>query len=805
MENPLPIPAAALDEISPQIPDTLRVLPMRETVVFPGMLLHWFVQRESSVLLVRDAAAKGERIIACSLMKDPAVENPGYRDVYPVGTAVFIRALLEQPEGIRLILQGLKRIDLGEPLQETPYPIARVKIRETIYPESQLEQVELEALKRTLADQFRRAVQLSPNLPDELLGVLDRIRDPEELGDLIAAQISFDSKEKQEILAETRLMERLRRLLGVLIREIQMLELQAEIQSRVTKEMGKAQREYYLREQLKAIQRELGEVDEQTAEIEELRERIEKAGMPEEARKEAERELERLKRMPMGAAEYPVIRNYLEWLVSLPWQVSTEDRLEIDEVRRVLDEDHYGLEKVKERIVEYFAVRQLRGTEMRQPILCFVGPPGVGKTSLGRSIARALGRRFVRFSLGGIRDEAEIRGHRRTYVGALPGQIIQGIRRAGVNNPVFMLDEIDKVGMDFRGDPTSALLEVLDPEQNHSFRDHYLDVPFDLSKVLFITTANLIDPIPPPLRDRMEIIEISGYTEHEKVEIARRHLIPRQRAEHGLTEEDIEFTEEGLRFLIRGYTREAGVRNLERQIAAICRKTVLQRLEKPSEKFLVTPEVIRELLGNPRFELEEVVNRVEQPGVALGLAWTPFGGEVIVVEAALIPTAEGGRGQLLLTGMLGDVMRESGQTALSWVRGHSGELGISGEEFARKGVHIHVPAGAVPKDGPSAGVTMVCALVSAATGRKARPDTAMTGEITLSGWVLPVGGIKEKVLAAHRVGLKRVILPERNQKDVEEEVPEEVRRGMEFIYVRMIPEALEEALRPSLELETVKG
>jgi ATP-dependent Lon protease len=717
-----------------EIPEVLSVLPMRGVVVFPGMIIPWQVQRESTVKLVDDAAAKGNRFICLAAMRDPEIPEPGIDDVYKVGVAGYIRMMLKLPDRIQLMLQGVQRVEITEVLEREPYAVVRVRRLQDV---KTGDPTELDALRRTVIQTFRRMLELSPQAPEGMADTVANIQDPSDVADFIAANSPLSTADKQDLLETLDVRERLTKLLKFLTREVQMLELQGKIQSQVSSELSKTQREYYLREQLKAIQRELGESDERTQEIEELKERIAKANLPEEARKEAERELDRLSKMPPAAAEYTVSRTYLDWLVSLPWSVSTEDNLDIKRVREVLDEDHYGLEKVKERILEYLSVRKFKGEgEIRHPILCFVGPPGVGKTSLGRSIARALGRKFVRISLGGLRDEAEIRGHRRTYIGALPGQIIQGIRRAGVNNPVFMLDEIDKVGMDFRGDPTSALLEVLDPEQNSTFRDHYLDVAFDLSKVLFITTANLLDPISPPLRDRMEVLELPGYTEEEKVEIAKRHLIPKQMNEHGLEERHIEWKEEAVRMIIRGYTREAGVRNLEREIASICRKATREFAEGREEKVVVDEEQVRKYLGSPRYESEEIRERIDRPGVATGLAWTAAGGEVLIVEATGMP----GEQKLILTGMLGEVMKESAQAGLSYVRSRAKELGIDPDFYRKMDIHVHVPAGAIPKDGPSAGITITTAIASLVTGRKVRADVAMTGEVTLTGRVLPVGG-----------------------------------------------------------------
>ena len=774
------------------IPNVLGLLPLRDAVVFPGEVRPVHVITERLINMVSDTVAKGNRFVAVSAVANTAVAEPLFEDVYPVGTVGYIRAMVKLPDGIRMLVQGVQRIRLLEPVQQQPYITVKIEFIETPAPQTQPEEVE--AARRLVGNLFARMVSLSPEMDKHLASAGDAIRSPDALADFVAANSPLSTADKQDLLETLDVRERLTKLLKFLTREVQMLELQGKIQSQVSSELSKTQREYYLREQLKAIQRELGESDERTQEIEELKERIAKANLPEEARKEAERELDRLSKMPPAAAEYTVSRTYLDWLVSLPWSVSTEDNLDIKRVREVLDEDHYGLEKVKERILEYLSVRKFKGEgEIRHPILCFVGPPGVGKTSLGRSIARALGRKFVRISLGGLRDEAEIRGHRRTYIGALPGQIIQGIRRAGVNNPVFMLDEIDKVGMDFRGDPTSALLEVLDPEQNSTFRDHYLDVAFDLSKVLFITTANLLDPISPPLRDRMEVLELPGYTEEEKVEIAKRHLIPKQMNEHGLEERHIEWKEEAVRMIIRGYTREAGVRNLEREIASICRKATREFAEGREEKVVVDEEQVRKYLGSPRYESEEIRERIDRPGVATGLAWTAAGGEVLIVEATGMP----GEQKLILTGMLGEVMKESAQAGLSYVRSRAKELGIDPDFYRKMDIHVHVPAGAIPKDGPSAGITITTAIASLVTGRKVRADVAMTGEVTLTGRVLPVGGIKEKVLAARRAGIKVVVLPERNRKDVEEEVPEQVRESLEIKFVNTMEEVLDIALEPN--------
>ncbi|MEN6521212.1 MAG: endopeptidase La [Armatimonadota bacterium] len=776
----------------PAIPEILSLLPLNDSVLFPAVVMPLLVGRENSIRLIDDAVVSDTRIIGLVAKMDSSVETPGIEDLYEIGTAATIHTMIRLPDGQRLIVQGTKRFRIIEAVQREPYIKARVEEVPDVIDWTPDQAMEIEALRRNVADTFVKVVSLSPNLPDELENVSNIVTKPSVLTNTIALHLQIPVEEKQQLLETVGIRERMTRLLTILLREAQVLELGSKIQSEVNQEFGKTQREYYLREQMKAIQRELGEGDERVLEAEELRERIKQAEMPSEAEKEAQRELDRLSRMPPAAPEYTVARTYIEWLVSLPWTKSTEDNLDIREVRRILDEDHYGLEKVKERILEYLSVRKFKVTGgIRHPILCFVGPPGVGKTSLGKSISRALGRSFVRMSLGGIRDEAEIRGHRRTYIGALPGQIIQSIRRAGSNNPIFMLDEIDKVGADFRGDPSSALLEVLDPEQNFSFRDHYLEVPFDLSKVMFITTANMLDTILPPLRDRMEILELPGYTEEEKLQIAKRHLIPKQLAEHGLLEgTHITWTDDAVRDIARGYTREAGVRNLEREIASICRKVTREYAEGRIEPVNVTVEQVGNYLGSPRYLFEEIKDRTTEPGISLGLAWTPTGGDVLFVEA----TRMAGGKTLTLTGQLGDVMKESAQAALSYIRSKASKLKIDPEFFTKSDIHMHVPAGAIPKDGPSAGVTMVTALASLLTNRKVRNDVAMTGEITLRGKVLPVGGIKEKVLAARRAGVKTIIMPEENRKDVLEDIPENIQKELQFIYVDNIDQVLDQAL-----------
>ena len=771
------------------VPEQVPILPLRDTVLFPQSALPLGAGRESSVRLLEDVV-RGGRLIGVFTQRDPAIEDPQEADLHRVGTLATVHKVLKQPDGtVRLVVQGLQRIRITEMMQVRPYLTARIaQVSELSPPAGDLE---TEALARNAGNLFRQVVELSPMLPDELATVAQNVTQPDRLGDLIAATLPvLTTQVKQELLETPDVKARLARLVSVLTKEAEVLALGSKIQSQVESEVGKSQREYYLREQMKAIQKELGQTDDRAQELDELRAKIEAAGMTEEAHKEAVRELDRLSKMPPAAAEYTVARTYLDWLVALPWSKETTDNLDINEARRVLDDDHSGLEKVKERILEYLAVKSMRPAG-KDPILCFVGPPGVGKTSLGRSIARALGRKFHRISLGGMRDEAEIRGHRRTYIGALPGQIIQGLRRAESKNAVLMLDEVDKLGMDFRGDPASALLEVLDPEQNVAFRDHYVDVAFDLSKVLFITTANVLDTVPAPLRDRMEIIEIAGYTEEEKVRIARSHLVPKQVTDHGMVEgEQVQWTDAALRLLVRGYTREAGLRNLERAIAAVTRKIAKRRVEGRTDRVEVTEALVGELLGVPKYMHEELEERTSIPGVAIGMSWTPTGGEILFIEA----TRMKGSKTLTLTGQLGDVMKESAQAALSWVRSHVSELGIRSDYWETSDLHVHVPAGAIPKDGPSAGVTLVTALVSLMTQRPVRSDLSMTGEVTLSGRVLPVGGIKEKVLGARRAGIKTVILPKRNEKNLIEDVPSQVREGMTFHLVDTVDQVLNLAL-----------
>jgi ATP-dependent Lon protease len=768
------------------LPAALPVLPLRDMVTYPDTLTPLAVGQERSIKLVNDVLS-GERMLVMAASTDAAVDEPGPDQLHRVGVAGVVARMLKVPDGtIRILVQGTERVRLGDFVAEEPYLIARVEP----LPDKVERSPELDALTRNVQRTFTEIIEQIPYLPEELQLAVTNVEDPSALSHLIAGALRIPTDEKQELLEEVDVARRLRRLSEILARELEVIQLGSRIQSEVESEINKGQREYYLREQLKAIQRELGEEDEQQAEITELRRRIEEAELPEHARKAADRELSRLERLPAAAAEYGVIRTYLEWLVELPWSVETEDNLDIQHAREVLDEDHYDLEKVKDRILEYLAVRSLN-PDSHGPILCFVGPPGVGKTSLGKSIARALGRKFERISVGGVRDEAEIRGHRRTYIGALPGTIIRALRDAGTRNPVFMIDEIDKMGADFRGDPTSAMLEVLDPAQNDTFRDHYVDLPFDLSEVLFIATANTLETVPMPLQDRMEVIQLAGYTTDEKLHIAKRYLVPRQIAENGLKKSQISFSDAALRAIIEEYTREAGVRNLEREIGTVCRKVAREVAEgKAKGKQTISATRVRELLGRRRF-FAETRRRTKDPGVATGLAWTPVGGEVLFVEAQAME----GSGKLTITGQLGDVMRESAEAALSWVRGHAKRLNpeLPNDWFATHDIHIHVPAGAVPKDGPSAGIAMATALASLISNRPVSSDVAMTGELTLTGQVLPIGGLKEKALAAQRAGIKRVIVPDRNEGEVAE-IPEHERGDLEFVYVDRIEKALDAAM-----------
>src|SRR4051812_7236028 len=768
------------------LPDALPILPLRETVTYPDTLTPLAVGQERSIKLVNDVLS-GNRLLAMVGSKDPENDTPGPDDLYGVGVAGTVARMMKVPDGtLRILVQGSERIRILDYVTEQPYLVARIEEMPEVIEES----TELEALTRNVQSTFSEIIEAIPYLPEELQLAVANLDDPSALSHLIAGALRISSEEKQELLEQVDVTKRLRRLSEILTRELEVVQLGSKIQSQVESEIDKGQREYFLRQQLKAIQEELGEEDEQQAELNELRERIDEAKLPEEARKSAERELSRLEKLPPVAAEYGVIRTYLEWLVDLPWSKETEDNLDIAHARKVLDADHYDLEEVKDRILEYLAVRKLN-PESPGPILCFVGPPGVGKTSLGRSIAKALGREFERISVGGVRDEAEIRGHRRTYIGAMPGVIIRALRDAGSRNPVFMIDEIDKMGADFRGDPASAMLEVLDPAQNYSFRDHYLDLPFDLSEVLFIATANTLETIPPPLLDRIEVIQLAGYTADEKLHIAKRYLVPRQITANGLRRGQISFSDAALRAIIEEYTREAGVRNLERQIGTVCRKVARQVAEgKTKRKVRISGKKARELLGRRRVFAEQR-RRTKVAGVATGLAWTPTGGDVLFIEATAMP----GNGKLTITGQLGEVMKESAQAALSYVRGHCTAIApkVEGDWFAKHDVHIHVPAGAVPKDGPSAGVAMTVALSSLISGRPVRNDVAMTGEVTLTGQVLPIGGLKEKSLAAQRAGIKKVIVPSRNEGEVAE-IPEHELGNLEFVYVDEVSEALAAAL-----------
>ncbi|HNW58102.1 MAG TPA: endopeptidase La [bacterium] len=782
MDSPATVAAEEINVT--RIPEQLPILPLRDTVVYPHIVTPLVVARDKSVQLINDVIA-GSRILGLVAQREAEVEDPGFADVFEFGCAAVILRMLKFPDGsLRILVQGLSRIKVKSLVQETPYMIGEVETLSEKFAST----TELEALKRNVAIQFQKVVSLVPQLPDELQVVVVNTTNPDKLADLVASNLNLALAEKQEILEAVDVKKRLKRLTVYVNRELEVLEMGSKIQDKVQTELGKNQREYFLREQLRAIQKELGIGDERSAEMEELQQKIEAARLPEEAEKEALRELDRLSKMQPGAAEYTVARTYLDWMVALPWAQATEDNLDIKSAGEVLDADHYDLIKVKERILEYLAVRKLKANT-KGPILCFVGPPGVGKTSLGRSIARAMGRNFIRISLGGVHDEAEIRGHRRTYIGALPGRIIQGVKNAGSNNPIFMLDEVDKIGQDFRGDPSSALLEVLDPEQNFSFTDHYLDVPFDLSRVMFITTANVLDTIPSALRDRLEVLELPGYIEEEKVQIAVTYLVPRQTEENGLRKKEIKFQKSAITRIIRDYTREAGVRNLERQIATVCRKVAKKVAAGEPGPYTITPEQVVELLGPPRF-YAEVAERTSEPGVAVGLAWTPTGGDVLFIEATRMSGTKG----LMLTGQLGDVMKESAQAGLSYIRAHAGELGIKPDFFEKNDLHIHVPAGAIPKDGPSAGVTLATALVSLILQQPVRSDVAMTGEITLRGKVLPVGGIKEKVLAARRAGIRKVILPARNRDDLEE-IPEHAKKEITFYFVNTLDEVLDLALR----------
>ena len=768
-----------------RVPQAMPVLPVRNTVFFPHQVLPLSVGRESSIQVVEEAL-KEDGLLVIVAQVDSSVEKPSEKDIYWVGTLAKVLKVFTLADGTRSVLmQGLRRVQLISILHAEPY--IRAVVREVEEPRA--EEMEIDAMATNLKSLFKKAVELSPNLSDEQLSIILNMEEPDAIVDMIASMIPVSVVEKQQILESFDLRKRLEAATLSLTKLLQKLELGSKIQSEVQDGINKAQREYYLREQMKAIKKELGE-DEGNVELNELRKRIDEAKLPEEALKVAEKELKRLSQMNQASAEYTVSRTYLDWILDLPWSVSTQDNLDISKAGEVLETDHYGLEKVKKRILEYLAVRKLKN-DMRGPILVFVGPPGVGKTSLGRSIAAALGRKFVRMSLGGVHDEAEIRGHRRTYIGALPGRIIQGLKKAGSNNPVFMLDEVDKIGQDFRGDPSSALLEVLDPEQNYSFSDHYLEIPFDLSKVMFIGTANMLEPVPPALRDRMEIIEIPSYVEDEKVHIAKRFLLPKQSAAHGLRNDQLEIEDAAIRGVIAGYTREAGVRNLERNIASVARGVAREVAEGSTIKGVVKRDSLTKYLGQQKF-FSDVAERINRPGIAVGLAWTPVGGDILFIEA----TKMKGKGNLILTGQLGDVMKESAQAALSFIASNAKGLGIPEDFRSEYDIHVHVPAGAVPKDGPSAGVTMLTALTSLLTGRLVRNDLAMTGEITLRGAVLPIGGVKEKILAAHRAGITTVLLPERNKLDLDE-IPKSMISGdtpMQFHFVREMGQVIGLAL-----------
>ncbi|RYG36298.1 endopeptidase La [bacterium] len=785
------------EEPRPAVPEELNLLPLRDSVIYPMLIAPLSVGRESSVRLLDESVVGSNRVIGVVAQRKPSDDNPGFDDVYETGCAVIIRTLVKMPDAVRLIVQGVSRFRIVERLQEEPYLRAKVEVLS----ETALEDIpaeELEALRRSVASLFDQAVRLSPNLPDELRSLTQAVQETNTMADLVAAHMPLSVEDKQKVLETLDVKERLRALLEMLGKEVRVLELSSKVQSEVNTELSKNQREYYLREQLKAIQRELGEADDRGEELEEVRKRIDESGMPEVALKEVNREYDRLRRMNPGQPEYTVARTYVDAMAAMPWDKMTEDHLELVEVKAQLDADHYGLEKIKDRIIEFLAVRKVKTDGVvRQPILCLAGPPGVGKTSLGRSIATAMGRQYTRISLGGMRDEAEIRGHRRTYIGAMPGQVMQALRRVESKNPGIVLDEIDKLANDYRGDPSSALLEVLDPEQNGTFRDHYLDVPFDLSRVFFITTANNLDTIPAPLRDRMEVIQLGGYTEEEKTQIAVRHLVPKQIEEHGLTSKQIVFKLEAVQKIVRHYTREAGVRNLEREIGSVVRKATRMVAEGHTGKITVNAKFVETALGSPRYLHDEVTERDLKPGTAVGLAWTPVGGDVLFIETAKMPGHKG----LIVTGQLGDVMKESVTAALSYVRSHADELNINPDFYEKSEIHVHVPAGAVPKDGPSAGVTMLTAITSLLSNRKVKHRLAMTGEISLTGQVLPVGGIKEKVLAAQRAGVETLILPEQNQKDYFEDVPKETRDLLKAHFVKNA----DQVLKLALERKTPSG
>ncbi len=786
----------------PPVPAELPLLPLKDTIVYPLTVYPLVIGKEKSIKLINEVTV-GDKILGLTAQKKPDIEVSGINDVYTVGTMARILQMIKIPDGtLRILVQGIERIRITEFLRTEPYIRARVGA----LPDKIEKTVEIEALMRGLSEIFQKMVSLTPNMPEELASAAINIEDPRQLAYLVSTNIRLDLAQRQEILEIDPVHDKLAKLMQYLNREVEVLELGRKIQGQARDQMQKAEREYLLRQQLSAIRKELGEEADEASEIKSLREKIEQAKMTPEAEKEAKRELARMEKLSASSPEYSVIRTYLEWMTSLPWNKTSASPIDIAKARVILDEDHYDLEKVKDRILEYLAVKKLgqergaqEGAKMREPILCFVGPPGVGKTSLGQSIARALDRKFMRQSLGGLHDEAEIRGHRRTYIGAMPGRIIQVLKRVETKDPVVMLDEVDKVGADWRGDPSSALLEVLDPEQNKDFRDNYLDVPFDLSQVMFITTANQLDTVPPPLLDRMEVLHLPGYTEHEKLNIAKKYLVPKEIKANALKAEEVVIEDDALRSIIKDYTREAGVRNLEREIANVCRKVAKAVAEGKPTPVTVKAENLHDYLGNPRFFAETAV-RIDRPGVVTGLAWTPTGGDILFIEATMMP----GNKQLTLTGQLGDVMKESAQAALSYVRSQTEKFGINKDFFEKSDIHIHVPAGAIPKDGPSAGVTMTTALVSLLTGRLAKHDVAMTGEITLRGKVMPIGGVKEKVLAAKRAGIKTVILPEKNKNDLED-VPEDLRKEMNFIFVDTIDQVIQAALDGTKIIEEKKS
>ncbi len=784
-ENPEGKEGGGPKEVSPEIPTVLPLLPVRDIVIFPYMTLPLFVGREGSIAAVEESLSR-DRHIFLATQKDPSVEEPKVEDLYRMGTVAMIMRMLKLPDGrLKILIQGVVKGRIHEFLESRP--AVRVRIERIVETPVKDGSLEVEALMRASREKIEKILSLK-NMPVEILMVTENISNPGVLADLVASNLRLKIEEAQGVLEEADPVARLRLVNNLLSRELQLADMQAKIQNQAKEEMSKSQREYFLREQLKAIKTELGDAEGKGEEIEDLRERIKAAGMTEEVQKEAEKQLRRLEGMHPDSAESSVVRTYLDWMVELPWKKETRDNINIAKAKKILDEDHHDLDKVKERILEYLAVRKLKD-KMKGPILCFVGPPGVGKTSLGKSIARSMGRKFIRMSLGGIRDEAEIRGHRRTYVGALPGRIIQGMKQAGTKNPVFMLDEIDKLGADFRGDPSAALLEVLDPEQNFAFSDNYLNVPFDLSKALFIGTANIIDPIPPALKDRMEIIHLSGYTDVDKLAIARRFLLPRQREENGVKEKQLRMIDKAILAIIHQYTREAGLRNLEREISQICRKTARKIAEGEKGPFRITPRNISKYLGVPKF-LPETEGEKDEVGVATGLAWTPTGGDILFVEVSLVK----GKGNVTITGSLGDVMKESAQAAITYTRSRASRLGLTRDFHSNSDIHIHVPAGAIPKDGPSAGITIATALISSLTGIPVRRDVAMTGEITLRGRVLPIGGLKEKVLGALRAGITEIIVPEQNRKDLEE-IPRHEARQFTFTFVGSMDEVVAKALR----------